>query len=38
MAMSRAFVRENDETAGVVPLPDRPLSPHRTWSPGADCG
>ena len=27
--MSRAFVRENDETAGVVPLPDRPLSPHR---------
>jgi transcription elongation GreA/GreB family factor len=29
MAMSRAFVRENDETAGVVPLPDRPLSPHR---------
>jgi transcription elongation GreA/GreB family factor len=27
--MSRAFVRENDATAGVVPLPDRPLSPHR---------
>ena len=27
--MSRAFVKENDETAGVVPLPDRPISPHR---------
>jgi hypothetical protein len=27
--MSRAFVRENDATAGVVPLPDRPVSPHR---------
>jgi transcription elongation GreA/GreB family factor len=27
--MSRAFVKENDETAGAVPLPDRPISPHR---------
>ena len=27
--MSRAFVKEDDETAGVVPLPDRPISPHR---------
>jgi transcription elongation GreA/GreB family factor len=27
--MSRAFVKEDDEGAGVVPLPDRPVSPHR---------
>jgi transcription elongation GreA/GreB family factor len=27
--MSRAFVKEDDEGAGVVPLPDRPISPHR---------
>ena len=27
--MSRAFVKEDDETAGVVPLPDRPISSHR---------
>ena len=27
--MSRAFVKEDDETAGAVPLPDRPISPHR---------
>ena len=27
--MSRAFVREDDETAGVVPLPDRLISPQR---------
>lgn len=27
--MSRAFVKEDDQTAGAVPLPDRPLSPHR---------
>lgn len=26
--MSRAFVKEDDQSAGV-PLPDRPLSPHR---------
>jgi transcription elongation GreA/GreB family factor len=34
MPMSRAFVRENDETAGVVPLPERPLSPHRNLVTG----
>jgi transcription elongation GreA/GreB family factor len=27
--MSRAFVKENDATAGAVPLPDRPISPLR---------
>jgi transcription elongation GreA/GreB family factor len=27
--MSRAFVKEDDQTAGVVPLPDRPINPHR---------
>ncbi len=27
--MSRAFVKEDDQSAGVVPLPDRPISPHR---------
>jgi transcription elongation GreA/GreB family factor len=27
--MSRAFIREDDQNAGVVPLPDRPISPHR---------
>jgi transcription elongation GreA/GreB family factor len=27
--MSRAFVKEDDQNAGVVPLPDRPISPHR---------
>jgi transcription elongation GreA/GreB family factor len=27
--MSRAFVKEDDVNAGVVPLPDRPISPHR---------
>ena len=27
--MSRAFVKEDDASAGVVPLPDRPISPHR---------
>jgi transcription elongation GreA/GreB family factor len=27
--MSRAFVKETDEHAGLVPLPDRPISPHR---------
>jgi transcription elongation GreA/GreB family factor len=27
--MSRAFVKEDDETAGAVPLPDRPMSAHR---------
>jgi transcription elongation GreA/GreB family factor len=27
--MSRAFVKEDDANAGVVPLPDRPISPHR---------
>jgi transcription elongation GreA/GreB family factor len=27
--MSRAFVKEDDATAGAVPLPDRPISPHR---------
>jgi transcription elongation GreA/GreB family factor len=27
--MSRAFVKEDDEAAGAVPLPDRPISPHR---------
>jgi transcription elongation GreA/GreB family factor len=26
--MSRAFVKENDQ-AGAIPLPDRPISPHR---------
>ena len=26
--MSRAFVTEDDQTAGVTPLPDRPISPH----------
>jgi hypothetical protein len=27
--MSRAFVKEDDGTAGAVPLPDRPISAHR---------
>jgi transcription elongation GreA/GreB family factor len=27
--MSRAFVKETDQDAGIVPLPDRPISPHR---------
>jgi len=27
--MSRAFVKEDDADAGVVALPDRPISPHR---------
>jgi transcription elongation GreA/GreB family factor len=27
--MSRAFVKEDDQSAGVVALPDRPISPHR---------
>ena len=27
--MSRAFVKEDDQSAGVVALPDRPVSPHR---------
>ena len=27
--MKRAFVREDDESAGVVPLPDRLISPQR---------
>lgn len=27
--MSRAFTKEDDGTAGVVLLPDRPISPHR---------
>jgi transcription elongation GreA/GreB family factor len=27
--MSRAFIKEDDGYAGVVPLPDRPISPHR---------
>jgi transcription elongation GreA/GreB family factor len=27
--MSRAFVKEDDESAGAMPLPDRPISPHR---------
>jgi transcription elongation GreA/GreB family factor len=27
--MSRAFVRETDQDAGMVPLPDRPISAHR---------
>ena len=32
--MSRAFVRNSD--ADPEPLPDRPISPHLTSSPGAD--
>lgn len=27
--MSRAFIKEDDEYAGAVPLPDRPISPNR---------
>ncbi len=27
--MSRAFIKEEDACVGVVPLPDRPISPHR---------
>jgi len=27
--MSRTFVKEDDKNAGVVPLPDRPISPNR---------